>query len=142
MKQVEEDDDSFMDWETRDEKIPLIKHMIAGSCAGVMEHLGMFPLDTIKTHAQASGRMLGVRSIAQILYKDEGLLRFWKGAQVMASGCVPAHAAYFLTYEHWKMYFKIDNEEINLLQTFFIGGTTTFVHDLFIAPADVMKQRL
>ena len=57
-----------------------------------MEHVGMFPMDTIKvstfqvthplyqTHMQASGRRLGMRSIASILYKDEGLLRFWKGA--------------------------------------------------------------
>ena len=52
-------DDSFLDWETRDEAIPLHKHVIAGriktgvilsigSCAGIMEHVGMFPLDTVK----------------------------------------------------------------------------------------------
>ena len=57
-----EDDDSFMDWETRNEHIPIGKHIIAGkllfnshltcrtigSCAGIMEHVGMFPMDTIK----------------------------------------------------------------------------------------------
>lgn len=53
------DDDSFMDWETRHESIPFYRHVIAGtfisashsllgSCAGIMEHVGMFPLDTIK----------------------------------------------------------------------------------------------
>lgn len=53
-------DDSFLDWETRDEKFPFYKHVIAGtnisvplslvlgSCAGIVEHVGMFPLDTIK----------------------------------------------------------------------------------------------
>ena len=52
-------DDSFLDWETRDEAIPLHRHVIAGktksfniltigSCAGIMEHVGMFPLDTVK----------------------------------------------------------------------------------------------
>ena len=51
--------DEFMDWETRDESVPLWKHMIAGkfvgtslfskgSCAGIVEHCGMFPIDTIK----------------------------------------------------------------------------------------------
>lgn len=45
-----EDDDSFLDWETRNAKIPIGKHIIAGSCAGIMEHVGMFPMDTIKTH--------------------------------------------------------------------------------------------
>lgn len=52
-------DDSFLDWETRNEQISFRNHIIAGmisfmmltfigSCAGVMEHVGMFPLDTIK----------------------------------------------------------------------------------------------
>ena len=52
-------------------------------------------------------------TIAKILYQDEGLFRFWKGAQIMASGCVPAHACYFLAYEHLKVYLGIDNEELN-----------------------------
>jgi len=60
-----------MDWETRDNSIPIGKHIIAGkllsssnlsyrhsltpcfcgvlgSCAGIMEHVGMFPFDTVK----------------------------------------------------------------------------------------------
>ena len=53
------DDDSFLDWETRDEAFPFYKHIIAGiyivttdsmvgSCAGIMEHVGMFPLIFVK----------------------------------------------------------------------------------------------
>lgn len=38
------------EWEERAEGVPLLKHCIAGSCAGIMEHVGMFPFDTIKTH--------------------------------------------------------------------------------------------
>ena len=37
-----------MDWETRRKEIPILKHIVAGSCAGIMEHVGMFPIDTIK----------------------------------------------------------------------------------------------
>lgn len=137
-----EDNDEWMDWETRREHIPIGKHIIAGSCAGIVEHLGMFPLDTIKTHMQACGRRLGMINIAKILYHDEGLFRFWKGAQVMASACVPAHASYFLAYEHLKMYLNYDNSHLNFSSTLFIGAFTTFVHDFFISPADVVKQRL
>ena len=60
------EEDEVFDWETRPDSVPLLKHIIAGkynaqpiidltkqsicigSCAGVMEHVGMFPLDTIK----------------------------------------------------------------------------------------------
>jgi len=85
---------------------------------------------------QACGNRLNVRTVAEILLKDEGLLRFWKGAHVMASGCVPAHASYFLFYEHLKIYFGLDHSEFNLVKTACIGSSTTFVHDFFITPAD------
>ena len=65
-----EDDDEWMEWETRKSDMPILMHMIAGkssflpltirfeltflfrfvqgSCAGVVEHCCMFPVDTIK----------------------------------------------------------------------------------------------
>ena len=54
----------------------------------------------------------------------------------MASGCVPAHASYFLAYEHLKIWLNLDNEEFNLTKNLLIGCTTTFAHDFFITPAD------
>jgi len=42
---------------------------------------------------QAGGSNLNFLRTAKILYKDEGIYRFWKGANVVASGCIPAHAA-------------------------------------------------
>lgn len=77
-----------------------------------------------------------MRSVASILYQDEGFLRFWKGSTIIASGCVPAHASYFLSYEYLKEYFNVDNEEIDFTSTLFIGSTTTFAHDFFITPTD------
>ena len=85
---------------------------------------------------QASGRKHRIRNIAQILYRDEGLFRFWKGAPIIASGCVPAHASYFLTYEYLKEQLEVHNQSLNFTSTLLIGGTTTFAHDFFIAPAD------
>ncbi len=43
-----QDRGDFLDWEIRDSHFPLFKHIIAGSCAGIMEHIGMYPLDTVK----------------------------------------------------------------------------------------------
>jgi hypothetical protein len=34
-----------------------------------------------------------------MLYKEEGLFRFLKGSNVVASGCIPAHSGQFLVYE-------------------------------------------
>jgi hypothetical protein len=67
---------------------------------------------------------------------DEGLARFWKGAQVIASGCVPAHASYFCMYEFLKKHFAYKNDKYEIVSTACIGSLTTFAHDFFIAPTD------
>jgi len=79
---------------------------------------------------------MGFFRTAKILYKDEGFLRFWKGAQVIASGCIPAHASYFAVYEFLKRYLEVKNEKYEFLTTALIGASTTVAHDFFIAPSD------
>lgn len=77
-----------------------------------------------------------MRSVARHLIMDEGLFRFWKGAHVMASGCIPSHASYFLLYEKLKEWFRLENEEFEVAKSMAIGSMTTFMHDFFITPAD------
>ena len=45
------------DWEERDNSTPVWLHMLAGSCAGLSEHLSMLPLDNVKTHCQAGSQL-------------------------------------------------------------------------------------
>jgi hypothetical protein len=85
---------------------------------------------------QASGARLGMWSVFKHLIMDEGLLRFWKGAHVMASGCIPSHASYFLCYETLKDWWHLENEEFEVTKSMMIGSCTTFLHDFFITPAD------
>ena len=79
---------------------------------------------------------MGAKEISSILYHEEGIFRFWKGSQVMAIGCIPAHASYFLMYETLKSHFSYNNDELNVSTTMLIGSATTVAHDFFIAPAD------
>lgn len=111
--------------------------------AGVVEHLALYPVDTLKTHLQAMGskKINSVRT-AQILYHEEGILRFWKGANIAASGCIPAHACQFTVYEYLKEFTQFRNEGFNVYSTMMIGAASTFAHDIFQAPADVVKQRM
>ena len=78
------------------------------------------------------------------MYKEEGgFIRFWKGANVMASGCIPAHAFQFAIYEMLMNSTNMDREnEINIFTPMAIGAASTFGHDFFNAPADVVKQRM
>ena len=88
---------------------------------------------------QASGSNLSFMRTAKILYKEEGILRMWKGANVVASGCIPAHAAQFTVYEFLKEKLECDNDKYEFFNTLAIGAASTFAHDFFIAPSDVIK---
>jgi len=76
---------------------PWWKHSVAGSCAGVMEHIGMYPLDTIKTHMQAlrPGGQVHLSDILRTIAEENGGRGFMRGCSAIASGCVPAHVAMF-----------------------------------------------
>jgi solute carrier family 25 iron transporter 28/37 len=133
----------ILDWEdSRPAEFSFIKHMIAGSWAGIMEHWGMFPFDTVKTHMQASAKKIGFISTITRLYREHGLWRFYKGVNVMASGCIPAHACYFSIYEIAKEKFGIDDGNTHFLVSGLIGSLATLSHDAFITPCDCIKQRM
>jgi len=107
-----------------------------------MEHVSLYPVDTIKTHMQASGSSLSFWRTAKILSQEEGLLRFWKGANVVASGCIPAHAGQFCFYEMLKEKLEMRHDKYDVLNNMFIGATTVIAHDFFITPSDIIKQRM
>ena len=96
----------------------------------------------MQTHMQAGGSNLSFYRTFKVLLKEEGGFRFWKGANVVASGCIPAHASMFCTYEYLKEKLHYNNEEFEVLNTMLIGAAATFAHDFFITPSDVIKQRL
>ena len=58
-------------------------------------------------------------------------MRFWKGANVVASGCIPAHAAQFCLYEYLKEQLDFRNESLAVFSTLAIGGISTIAHDFF-----------
>jgi solute carrier family 25 iron transporter 28/37 len=81
-------------------------HAIAGSFAGVAEHVSVFPIDTIKTHVQAQRSATAPLTwssdlvLARTLVTQHGVGSLWRGVGVAASACGPAHALMFTTYEH------------------------------------------
>eukprot|EP00698_Gefionella_okellyi_P001367 TRINITY_DN11311_c0_g1_i1.p2 TRINITY_DN11311_c0_g1~~TRINITY_DN11311_c0_g1_i1.p2 ORF type:complete len:293 (-),score=73.74 TRINITY_DN11311_c0_g1_i1:1361-2239(-) len=121
-------------------------HLVAGSAAGVMEHLVMFPVDTIKTHMQAARRadaplLRGMMGAARHIVKGDawGLFR---GLTAMAFGAAPAHGVYFATYEVAKEAFGGNKEGHQPVATAAAGALATSISDFAQTPLDVIKQRL
>ncbi|CAI7719491.1 mitochondrial carrier protein, putative [Plasmodium vivax] len=59
--EVESFDFIWEEWEEYKGDVPLWQHIFCGSIAGLMEHVFMYPLDTIKTYIQTNDRLKGSR---------------------------------------------------------------------------------
>ena len=88
---TDEDDLEWEEWNPS--TISFYNHMIAGSVAGLVEHISLFPVDTIKTHIQCercgSISPLKTWNCATKIVGNEGLFRLWRGVTAMFTGCIP-----------------------------------------------------
>ena len=127
---------------------PFWQHCLAGSVAGVVEHLLMYPVDTLKTHVQTAGTAEEtgmIRLLKRHLQSSADMVKLWRGAQAMAMGCIPAHAAQFSSYEAVKTAFLVEHNNsstLGPLGSTVAGATAALSHDLIMVPADTIKQRL
>ncbi|KAL6979034.1 hypothetical protein U1Q18_020700 [Sarracenia purpurea var. burkii] len=119
--------------------------MVAGSIAGLVEHLAMFPVDTIKTRMQALGscpvKSAGLRQALESILRTEGPAGLYRGIGAMALGAGPAHAVYFSVYEVCKKAFSGGNPN-NSAAHALSGVFATVASDAVFTPMDVVKQRL
>jgi len=135
----------FEGWEEWDRHTPLWKHAAAGSCAGVMEHIGLYPFDTIKTHMQAlrpSGRPANLAEVLREIAREQGGLGFMRGCSAIATGCIPAHIALFSSYELSKQQLLSGVGEHEPLRAAACGAAANICHDAILTPMDLVKQRM
>ena len=125
-----------------------LQHAIAGGIAGTVEHCGMFPLDTIKTHLQAyrepstSMRPTGPIQTAKDIVRSTGVKGLFRGISAVATGAAPAHAVYFATYEFTKTLFGGHREGHQPVATALAGVCATIASDGIFVPADSIKQKM
>eukprot|EP01018_Ginkgo_biloba_P004963 Gb_37582 [translate_table: standard] len=121
--------------------------MLAGSVAGMVEHMAMFPVDTLKTRMQmlaSSGGFShsGVGRALLSIMKSEGPLGLYRGIGAMGLGAGPAHAVYFSVYEACKEKLGGNGPGHHPLAHAGSGVIATVASDAVLTPMDVVKQRL
>lgn len=98
-----------LEWEEwNPSEITFINHMIAGSVAGLAEHVSLFPIDTIKTHIQCercgSVSPMQTWNCATKIVNNEGIFRLWRGVSAMFAGCIPGNFNYIVSREDVILY--------------------------------------
>ncbi|XP_021908478.1 mitoferrin-like [Carica papaya] len=131
---------------TTHDGLHLWQFMVAGSIAGSVEHIAMFPVDTLKTRMQALGgsyqvQPVGLRQAFGSILKVEGPAGLYRGIAAMGLGAGPAHAVYFSVYEFCKRLLS-EGDPNNPVAHAVSGVCATVMSDAVITPMDVVKQRL
>ena len=119
--------------------------MVAGSIADMVEHMAMYPVDTVKTQMQAL-RLCPIKSVCirqalQSILKSEGISGLYRGIGAMGLGAGPAHAVYFSVYEICKKSFSGGDLNDSVAHAA-SGVCATMASDAVFTPMDVVKQRL
>ncbi|XP_030537298.1 mitoferrin-like [Rhodamnia argentea] len=121
------------------------QYMVAGSIAGSVEHMAMFPVDTLKTRMQALAGSCrtqpGIYRAFTSILKLEGPAGLYRGIGAMGLGAGPAHAVYFSVYEFFKESFS-SGDPNNPVAHAASGVCATVASDAVITPMDMVKQRL
>lgn len=119
--------------------------MVAGSIAGCVEHMAMFPVDTIKTRMQVLGpcpiKSVSLSHALRSILKTEGPSGLYRGIGAMGLGAGPAHAVYFSIYEIFKKSLSGGNPN-NSAAHAISGVFATVASDAVFTPMDMVKQRL
>lgn len=130
------------------------QYMVAGSVAGMAEHMAMFPVDTLKTRMQtvavsatSSCCPRGQPNVGRLLtsiVRSEGPSGLYRGIAAIGLGAGPAHAAYFTVYELCKGRLGGDRHDgfHHPLIHAASGVAATVASDTLLTPMDVVKQRL
>eukprot|EP00250_Pteridium_aquilinum_P003098 c13429_g1_i1 orf=472-1989(+) len=127
------------------------KYLIAGGVAGALSRTATAPFDRVKVLLQvqtcrARGKSQIIPCMSKI-YKDSGLLGFFRGNGLNVLKVAPESAIKFYTYEMIKdVVVKSDGlgnkEEIGAMGRLFAGGAAGAVAQTAIYPLELVKIRL
>ena len=94
-----------MDYESKEE-LGLLQTMFCGAMAGVTFWTGIFPIDSIKSRIQVMGTKGTMRQVAAGIFREHGLLGFYKGWLPAVLRAFPSTASLLATYEYSSAFLK------------------------------------
>ncbi|XP_077579888.1 electrogenic aspartate/glutamate antiporter SLC25A12, mitochondrial-like isoform X2 [Stigmatopora nigra] len=132
--------DKFTD---KDNSIPLLAEIMAGSCAGGSQVIFTNPLEIVKIRLQVAGEITtGPRVSALNVVRDLGFFGLYKGAKACFLRDIPFSAIYFPAYAHLKAAMADEHGQLGALQLLTAGAIAGIPAASLVTPADVIKTRL
>lgn len=122
------------------------RYFIAGGIAGATSRTATAPLDRLKVVLQVQTTRAWIMPAIKKIWKEDGLLGFFRGNGLNVVKVAPESAIKFYTYEMLKSMIANGREEekrdIGTVGRLFAGGIAGAVAQTAIYPLDLLKTRL
>ncbi|XP_044749217.1 mitochondrial 2-oxodicarboxylate carrier-like [Coccinella septempunctata] len=125
--------------------------LFSGASAGFVEVCIMHPLDLVKTRLQLqsasksstkSEYYTGITDCMRKMYKNEGILSFWKGILPPIVVDTPRRAIKFFTFDEYKRMFMFGQAKANALTYSLAGACAGATESILVNPFEVVKIHL
>ncbi|PIN04735.1 putative mitochondrial carrier protein [Handroanthus impetiginosus] len=118
------------------------KYLIAGGVAGAASRTTTAPLDRLKVILQVQTSRAAIGPAIKSIWKEGGILGFFRGNGINVVKVAPESAIKFYTYELLKSVIGNDNGDVGTLGRLASGGLAGAVAQTCIYPMDLVKTRL
>ncbi|KAL0809136.1 hypothetical protein ABMA28_012760 [Loxostege sticticalis] len=122
-----------------------IKHLVAGSLAGVTSQSATYPLDMARAR-MAVTNALEYRTLGAVftkVIKEEGFRALYRGYPATVMGVIPYAGVSFFTYDTLKhMYFDKFGGTRNPFSNMIFGGAAGAVAQTASYPLDIVRRRM
>lgn len=118
------------------------KYLIAGGVAGAASRTATAPLDRLKVILQVQTTSAAIAPAVKNIWKEGGLLGFFRGNGLNVLKVAPESAIKFYMYEMLKKFIGDDNGNVGTAGRLVSGGLAGAVAQAAIYPMDLVKTRL
>ncbi|XP_071947833.1 mitochondrial adenyl nucleotide antiporter SLC25A24-like [Antedon mediterranea] len=121
------------------------RQLVAGGVAGAVSRTFTAPLDRLKVILQVIGskkQNISLISGFKHMYREGGMLSFWRGNGINVLKIAPETALKFYAYERYKQMLHTEGTDIQIHQRFVAGSLAGATAQTIIYPMEVLKTRL
>jgi len=119
------------------------QYLVAGGFSGIVSRTFTAPIERVKVLFQVNvGKNPHLWTAFSNIYKNEGILAYWRGNGANILKVTPEHAIRFLAFEMIKKEFNEDESQLKMYQRFMSGSMAGVISHVSTFPLEVIKTRL
>jgi solute carrier family 25 (mitochondrial folate transporter), member 32 len=118
-----------------------VDHAISGFLAGLVSTLLLHPMDVLKVKMQITETRPLLKQITTNIYRNQGLIGFYRGISPSMAGSCLSWGIYFYLYQSFKNTFDT-TKQLSPLEHLSASGLAGLITALFANPLFVIKTRM